>query len=815
MPRADGLAIAGPIRQRTRQFIRALAAALDLVMPGLAEVASALLTDEPPSDQQGLMQLLWAIDERLASTPATASPHMLLVIDNLHVLQSTVVNAMILHILEHGPEHLHLLMLARGRRNLALANLYAHHKIIEITTEDLRFTHDELAEYLQKRDFEPPDETMLAQITERSQGWIGALQLAYHSLSPPYSTADLLNALHGGNYWLAEYLKTEILDRQNSTLCQFLLQTSILKHFNVELCAAITQTSDAYAALATIQNEQLFLIPLNAENGWYCYHPLFQELLQHQLKIEIDAHVVADLHVRAAHWLADNNQTEAAVDHFLAAGKEQEAIALVEQKLQNAIRQGESQAKELLSLLPEQVLHRSPRLMSDRCFLAALANGENLMGYAKETEAALQNWAAPTADYSRLQSELHLWFAVAHFHHGDLEIAANRATQAEAHSHHLPNLALGTLSFLQMHLRRYAGEHEQMMAYAQQAQGLFRQAQFSLGALAVHRELARWHMRSGRSKEATQHFQAICNAWDYHQYSALSELIWTYLCAAENSYWQNDLEQAHSYQQTALKLANQLEDEALMLIANRLGLLLMAVAQDVDIQLEEFRAESAQTKGKKLWHILNDLECRLLIAAGHMEQAWHIVQWAGVDLMAKPHDYNSRMLIPYLRAYIARGVDLATVTPVLDGAIAHRAAIGNHFDELQLLALLAWQQIQLYGAEMAAETLTQARQMALQTGYERVLLDIPALNSLGFQTAKGALAPDIPSTLLTSQEYEVLKLLAANYTYQKIADEIFISINTVRTHVRHIYKKLKVSRREQAIEAAHRQGLLTITSTIK
>ena len=183
--------------------------------------------------------------------------------------------------------------------------------------------------------------------------------------------------------------------------------------------------------------------------------------------------------------------------------------------------------------------------------------------------------------------------------------------------------------------------------------------------------------------------------------------------------------------------------------------------------------------------------------------------------MAKPHDYNSRMLIPYLRAYIARGVDLATVTPVLDGAIAHRAAIGNHFDELQLLALLAWQQIQLYGAEMAAETLTQARQMALQTGYERVLLDIPALNSLGFQTAKGALAPDIPSTLLTSQEYEVLKLLAANYTYQKIADEIFISINTVRTHVRHIYKKLKVSRREQAIEAAHRQGLLTITSTIK
>lgn len=194
------------------------------------------------------------------------------------------------------------------------------------------------------------------------------------------------------------------------------------------------------------------------------------------------------------------------------------------------------------------------------------------------------------------------------------------------------------------------------------------------------------------------------------------------------------------------------------------------------------------------------------------------MQELGIDLQNIPEDHVQRSLITYLHAYVARGLGLAEVTNVLARVLAIASERGERFYQLQLLALSAWQQLQLGGATAAATPLLEAAQIARETGYIRVLLDIPELSFLlqkmgvslapALTSADAAALPAPERTKLSKQEIQVLQLLAADQTYEQIAAALMISVNTVRTHVRNLYRKLGANRRDQAIYQAVSRGLL-------
>ncbi len=213
-----------------------------------------------------------------------------------------------------------------------------------------------------------------------------------------------------------------------------------------------------------------------------------------------------------------------------------------------------------------------------------------------------------------------------------------------------------------------------------------------------------------------------------------------------------------------------------------------------------------------------DLTIRRLIAMRRHEEGWQAAQEFGLTIANAAPDQPDRVLVPCCLAYLAHGVDLAAITPLLADALAHRTAQGNRFGQLHMLVLTAWQELQLLGEQAAARTLDQAAHLARETGYIRVLLDVPDLASivrkldLCVESAPlrepGERSADSGDNVLTQQELKVLELLARDHTYQQIAEELVISINTVRTHVRHIYRKLGVRSRDQAIASAWSDGLL-------
>jgi LuxR family maltose regulon positive regulatory protein len=797
-----------------RRFLDRLAAAIDRCAPGFLDALQPMLRNRRGSVERTTARLLAVLDEALLPSATGGDEHLLLVLDDLHRADSPEVHAVIRAVLEHGPERLHLLIIARPRTVLSLARIYAHARILELDKSDLCFTEEEIREYLELNGFHSVSTAEIAQLTQRCHGWITGLQLAILCLRETRSVTDLLRTLRGDRRWLAQFLTEEVLDLQVPSLRLFLLQTSILDGFDSGLCAAVTGTDDAGAKLAAIAQADIFLEELDSKRGWFRYHQLFQELLQERLRGLLGADEVAELHRRAAAWLAADGQLESALRHLLAAGAKDAAADLAERHVVRVMSRDPSAAKRLFELLTEGVWELKPHLVLARGRLALLLDEQETGRYLDRAAELLGKLQPSWRDAPESAAEWLVLRSGASLVAADERAAAIYFEQALPHIDALDDLSAGILWFIHMRLLHWAGDHTALRLSADRALASFARADFEIGRVAVQRELARSCVQQGRSQEATRLLYDLLNDPLRDRPEIAYEILWAAIIAAENSYWQNDLVSARGYQQTSMALAHRLGDDPLILCNE-----LMAAIYDTDnrglCEPESGRYVRLERQASRASHeLFVDLEIRRLIAAGLVGEAWEVARKTGVDLTEPPDTYRHQMLVPYLRAAIALGADLPGVTSFLEAAVTHQAAIGNRFIQLQLLGLMTWQQLKLRELDRASKTLAEAAGLARETGYVRVLLDVPELRWLLHAvdpelaaTRVGASAAR-PAVRLTPRELQILELLAEDRTYQQISDELVVSINTVRTHVSHLYRKLSVRRRAQAAATAHRLGVL-------
>ncbi len=801
-----------------RHFVHHLAAALDRILPGALPAVQPILEDNQGSAERALTRLLdtcWGVD---GIDDLSDDRHTLVVLDDLHLIQSKEVDAIIGAILETGPPNLHLLLLTRHPTGLPLARRYLHGEIQFLNTADLRFTSEEIETYLLRHGFAQPDEAEVAQLSQRSDGWVAALQLAMLSLRGRGGVSDLIQQLRGDSAWLAQYLADEVLDQAPPKLRRFLLQTSILDEFTVECCAAVTGDNEAYARLDELARAELFLINLDDGSNWFRYHHLFQELLQYRLRAEYDAGAIAELRRRAAAWLAAAGDIETAVRHLLAAGAEEQAAELVEAQLRRVWWQTPYRALELLALLPNDVLVQRPQLMLDRCRLAALFDDNRLVLYVREAKRTVQERQPSDPDADRHHAEWLVFQTGSLFLKRDLGAAGEVAKQAETLLSHLDDYHLALLRFLQMHLYGFAGKWARSQEAGQAALVACERVHFSLLTVALIRELARWSKHGGHSRAANRYLQNLFAERRQDDASVMRELILTYLLAVENSYWQNRLTEAQAYLQTTLGLTAQLQDPELAQMCRSFGRLIEAqqhVAQtgglDISTSISQFRID----RGADL---VVACETRSLIVSGRSDEAWQVVQQYGLNLASLPVDHIHRNLITYLNAAVAHGIDPPATGRLLGETLALARQRNARFRELELLALAAWQQLKQEGVRQARALLEQSAHLALETGYVRVILDIPELVSAlealhPSLTVQLKSVPEMPGAQataisLTEQEQRVLHLLAKDLTYRQIADEMALSISTVRTHLQHVYRKLGVNERKQAVAEVTRNGLI-------
>lgn len=323
-------------------------------------ILGALQSPRPPAVES----LLTALVNELA----TASQHVIVVLDDYHVLDAPAIDQMLTFLLDHLPPQLHLVITTREDPNLPLARLRARGQLMEVRAADLRFDPVEIADFLKRIIGLSLAPEAIAALEARTEGWIAGLQLAAISLQGRHAHGDtnverFIDAFTGSHRFILDYLMEEVLQQSPSHVRTFLLQTAILDRLCAPLCDAVTGQDDGAAMLALLERSNLFLIPLDEQRQWYRYHHLFADVLRARANEE-QPEQVPTWHQRASRWLEAEGDHAAAIHHALAARDFARAATLMESIWPVLHREHLRSAHMLtwVTALPEELVRSRPML---------------------------------------------------------------------------------------------------------------------------------------------------------------------------------------------------------------------------------------------------------------------------------------------------------------------------------------------------------------------------------------------------------------------------------------------------------------------
>ena len=306
----------------------------------------------------------------------------ILVLDDFHLLRNEAIAALLGEIWRHPPRTVHLILSTRRDPPLPLDVLRARGELSEIRVQELRFTRDEVAVFMQQATGLPLDEQAIALLAERTEGWPAGLRLAALTLTTHDDIYGHLAELPADNRYVMDYLMGEVLSHIPAATQEFLLKTSILDRLSGPLCDAVTGVAAApwngQAYLEWLAQAGLFTWSMDPQQQWYHCHHLFRRLLRIQLEQRHSPEEIAKLHIRASAWLAGNGFVDEAIEHSLTAGDVAEAIRLVETHRHAAMNQERwPDLQRWLGRLPRQVIDEHPELVLAEAWLlhhrAALA----------------------------------------------------------------------------------------------------------------------------------------------------------------------------------------------------------------------------------------------------------------------------------------------------------------------------------------------------------------------------------------------------------------------------------------------------------
>jgi LuxR family maltose regulon positive regulatory protein len=286
-----------------------------------------------------------------------------LIVDDYHLIDAKPIHEMIAFLLENLPGEMHMIIATRSDPPLPLlARLRSQNQLTELRAADLSFTADETSN-LFNRSLNLRLSTNDIQLLEtRTEGWVAGLQLAALSLQGRKDPSSFIKGFKGDNRYIADYLTEEVLSRQPEQLSNFLLQTSILGRLYGPLCDAVTRQKNSEQMLNTLEKANLFVIPLDDERCWYRYHRLFADLLEQRLR-RLQGDLVPELHRRASQWLAENGFKNEAVDHALVAQDYALAAQLIEEIAEiDWDRAQENRLLRWFKKLPNETIDANPNL---------------------------------------------------------------------------------------------------------------------------------------------------------------------------------------------------------------------------------------------------------------------------------------------------------------------------------------------------------------------------------------------------------------------------------------------------------------------
>jgi LuxR family maltose regulon positive regulatory protein len=802
----------------------------------------------------------WGIVERLLADLAPLADRLWLVVDDVHELGPDARGQLELLVMR-APPTLRFVLAARHDVRLGLHRLRLEGELAEVRGPDLRFTVAEAEALFAGAGLQLPS---LSRVVERTEGWAAGLRLAALSLAGHPQPERFAEEFSGSERTVAEYLLAEVLDRQPEPVRRLLLRTSILDSVNGELADLLTGARGGDRVLQDLEAANAFVVALDAGRSWFRYHRLFADLLQLELR-RAEPDEVPGLHRQAAEWLAWQGHPVPAIQHAQAARDWELAARLLADHWPGLYLDG--QATEIHELLaefpaPESVADAELAVLSalDELTQGSLETAERYLALAESAMAAV-----PDARQEQAQLLLGIALLLHARQRGDLRTVAEQARRLQdiadgpnatrpGRGEDLRALALITLGSTE----RRAGQLDQAARHLERGVALSRRTgrpYLEFTGLAYQAGIdprTAWPRSApvlpGRAGTPGDYFRST---------DATLERGTQAVELAQRHGWTDDPAAGFASRQVAavLVLRGRLEEaEPWMERAERVvraeaepaeglgvrlirGLLELARGRDA-YALAAF--EAAERLAERLAEPsllvlpIRSLLVRTLIRLGEIERAEQAL--AELDDQDRNSAGMCHGLVALRLAEHNPQEARALLAPVLDASTPspwpRQPALS--LPEIQfwggVFLLEAISQDALGDSRAAARALERALDLAEPDGAVSPFLLHPVPNLLERHarqgTAHAALIADILSLLagrerapqpagpeplleaLSDSEIRVLRYLPTNLTGPEIAGELFVSVNTVRTHLRHLYEKLGTHTRTDTVARGRALGLL-------
>jgi LuxR family maltose regulon positive regulatory protein len=789
-------------------------AALRTIQSSLGETALALLRSPQPLPIEAI---LTPFINELNGIPED----FFLVLDDYHFIQSQPIHNGVTFLLEHLPPKMHLVIATRKDPPLPLARFRGRGTMSEVRTDDLRFTAEEAVSLLKALSAPTLSSDDVKALNTKADGWAAGLKMAVLSMRGEKNIPAFIAGFTGTQRYIMDYLLEEVLQRQPPEIREFLLKTSILERLSGSLCDAVTGDNNGKEILSRLENDNLFIVPLDETRQWYRYEHLFAELLRHRLAQELGKEAAAELQKRASDWYEGNGFPENAISQALAAKDWERAIRLLEHTSPRKGQRGEwVTVLGWMQEIPNDVLLSNPYVYW--LYSKYLAT----FGRLDEAEVVLNNLEPFARQDTKLQGKIAAIRLMVAYARRDMERAMEFARTALAL---LPKEDIDERGFV----CNIAG-----------------MAQMFKGAYSEAESLLKEAIENGRQ---TENYFTVA-----HSYTWLGTIY----------YYRGNLHKIYELCRQAISLIPPCPATSLPL--TQLGRIFYEW-NDLKAALTHLEQANELNRFGTSWEIqewiYNELACTQL-AMGNDRGAQETLE--KIDRMIRDTDLAQSLFRPQtVSLHITLALRRGDLKEAMDwgsriskypvdvflalGAIVHLLLAGDRKTEAAALLdeVYRWVtpdlhfsfiKVRLLQAETAdtiekgvsflAEALKVAKpegfmrtfadegmplapllRKAISAGsepeYARKLLKIIKEEDRQRKVREGEIsALPVTSGILSARELEVLRLLAEGLSNRQIADKLFISLHTAKVHVHHILDKLDARRRSHAIGRARELKLL-------
>lgn len=771
---------------------------------------------------------------------------LFLVFDDLHIIDSNEVFELLVYLLDNIPNKLHVVISTRSDPHIPLSRLRSHNQILEIRAGELSFETSDISLFLNNKLKLNLSANDIKSLENKTEGWIAGLQLAALSMQRNSDNSEFIEKFTGSNRFIMDYLLEEVLRTLPKDIEEFILKTSIFKQFSDSLCDFVLGRENSQLIIENLENSNMFVFPLDTERHWYRYHHLFADLLKQKLLKKYKSDII-NLHLKAGSWYEKNGIEQLAIDHMLKINDFEKAIIILESIIESLWKNGQHAAiLKYGDSIPEKTIKKSP-LFSLYFSWVLIASGkiqqaQSLLVGAKNlvSDKNLAKSENSPKQKANLKGKISVALAYLYTLIAKPDAILENCKIAKKHLSYEDPLWSSWIWYATANARLFEEK------YLEGTKGLTKALEFGkksgniylISTIAIRLSFIKH--RLGQYKEAYKLCTDLLSYMELKGISGITKMDWTYAglfstMSMMQMMWA-DLDDALDNIELAYNLCKN-ESNILVKFVVLFGYsMVMQGRGDTKSAMEKVRQIDELIKPGNITPQQKSTflawKGYLLIELEDLEQVHRLFAENNLNPENEITYTNEHAFVAYLNMLLTekRINDaeslLLKLTKLAEG--------GNRIERLhELLILNAYLNKLTGNKKEAVQCLIKSMEYAVPNDlvmyfilYLNKIEDLLEVSYKEIATTRTKIPKEFIQKLkvsiekrhqvqktkqasdLSPREIDILKLTAEGFTNQEISHKLFISLNTVKTHLKNINLKLGADNRTKAARIAKKLGLI-------